>query len=198
MPERCASIRPSALLVAALAASSVALSVALAVLALRPRPVLLVPGVPEARVVLPEEVPHAAVRRFGLLYLAYFDSYTPATLEERSNYLLRFVAPEIHESVVRSLSERASFAARARESSTLVLPLPEACQVSETEGGLFRFSAVAHRRVHIASVLKIEERLRYTLDLRPALPTSDDPYGFVVVAQGIERLEAQEVVDDRR
>jgi len=191
-------LRPTLFLVGVLVLSSAVLSVALAVSALRPRPIVIVPGAENRQVVVPEQIPDAAVKKFGLLYLSYFDAYTPTTIEERSNYVLRLVAPEQLEAVVKSLSERATFVVRARESCTLVLPLPEACGVASVANGLIRFSTVAERRILIAGSLKSVEQVEYVLDLRPALPSEVDPYGLVVVRQSIRSRGQAQVDDDRR
>jgi hypothetical protein len=192
--------RPRLLLfgAAALLGSQLVVSAALAFVALRSRPTLVIPGVRESQVVLPEEIPDAAVKTFSLLYLRYFDDYTPPTIEERSNYALRFVSPERLEAATHSLSERASYVARAKESSHLVLPLPSACAVERIGAGLFRFTAVAERRILIASELKDASRVRYTIELRTGLPTEEDPYGLLVVAQSIRLESPKEAVDERR
>ncbi len=177
--------------------ATAALSVALAVVALRPPRVLAVPGVREARVVVADQVPDGAVRRFGLLYLYHFDDYTPLTVEERSNWALQYVAPDHQEKVAKSLSERASYVARARESSQLVLPVPGQCEVTRTKDGLLRFAATATRTIYIAGERKSEERLRDLLELRPALAGDDEPYGFQVVGQSV-RSEPTLTAEPRR
>jgi hypothetical protein len=182
---------------AALLLSQLVLSAALAAVALRPRPVLLVPGARDQRVVIPEEVPDDAVKRFGLLYLRYFDCYIPQTVEEQSNHVLRYVAVERLEAVQKALSERAAYVLRAREASHLTLPLPAACTVERIQAGLLRFTATAVRTIHIAGERKSMSRVRYVLDLRPDLPSDEDPYGLVVVAQSI-REEPMEVGDGKR
>jgi hypothetical protein len=177
--------------ISALLAATLALSVALTVVALRPREVVVVPGVRESQVVLPEQVPDDAVKRFGLLYLRYFDSYLPQTIEEQSNHLLRFVARERLEEAQRALSERASYVLRAKEVSHLALPLPASCAV-ERIGRRFRFTAIAIRTTYIAGERKTVDRVTYTLDLAPDLPTEEDPYGLVVVGQSMK----QEPIED--
>lgn len=169
---------------AILLAGNLLLSIGLTAAGLRRSPVVVVPGVREHQVVLPDEVPDQAVRRFALLYLSFFDNYTPETVEDRSNFLLRFVAAEHLESVVKMLSERAEFVLRAKESAQLVLPPPtrgEALEVSHPAGGVFRMTTVGERRIYIASELKTTEKVRYVIDLKPSLPTDEDPYGFAVV-----------------
>ncbi len=177
---------------ALLLAATLGLSVCLCVLALQPRAVIVVPGVAGRRVVLPDEVPDEAVKRFGLLYLRYFDCYLPQTIEEQSNHLLRYVARERLEAAQRALSERASYVLRAKEVSHLALPLPAACAVERPSSGLFRFTATGLRTTYIAGERKTAVRVTYTLDLAPDLPGDEDPYGLVVVAQAMR----QEPVED--
>jgi len=188
------STRPLLIAVGALLLGNVILSGALAALALRPAPVVVAPGVRDHQVVVPDQVPDAAVRKFATLYLTFFDAYTPETVEERSTYLLRFVAPEYLKTVTQVLTERAIYVVRTKESTQLTLPPPtllEASQVTRHEGGVLRFTAAAERRIYIASELKIAQRLRYILDLKPTLPSDEDPYGFVVVGQQVRAEPAQ-------
>ena len=182
---------PRALLgaIGALLGANLVLSGAVAAVALRRPPVVVVPGVRESQVVAPDQVPDAAARKFAHLYLAYFDDYTPETVEERSTFILRFVAPEILGRVRRELQERATYVVRAQESSHLTLPPPDlspaAAALERLEGGLLRVEVVGVRRTAIAAEPKGAARLRYVLTLRPVLPTDQDAYGFVVVGQTI-------------
>ena len=179
------SHRPLVGLVAALLLAVVLLSGALVWTALRPGPVLIVPGVRENQIAIPEEIPPAALRKFARLYLIAFDDYTPETIEERSNDLLRLVAPEAQEKVRRELLERATYVVRTRESSHLVLSRPGQEEVERLPGGLFQVSLLADRHVYIASEGKGSSRIRYWLTLRAAFPTDGDAFGFVVVGQTI-------------
>jgi hypothetical protein len=175
--------------IGALLGANLILSGAVAAVALRRLPVVVVPGVRESQVVVPDQVPDAAARKFVHLYLGYFDDYTPETIEERSSFILRFVAPEILGGVRRELQERATYVVRAQESSHLTLPPPDlspaAAGLERLEGGLLRIEVSGLRRTTIASEPKGAARIRYVLTLRPVLPTDRDAYGFVVVAQTI-------------
>lgn len=182
---------PKALLgaIGALLGANFILSGAVAAVALRRSPVVVVPGVRESRVVLPDQVPDAAARKFAHFYLGIFDDYTPETIEERSTYVLRFVAPEILGQVRRELQERATYVVRAQEASHLTLPPPDlsptAPALERLEGGLLRIEVTGVRRTTIAAEPKGAARIRYTLTLRPVLPTDQDAYGFVIVGQTI-------------
>lgn len=185
-------MRALPLIAVVLAIASTALSVALAVVAVRPTRVVLVPGVQERGVRIAGEVPDSAVRTFGLLYLYHFEDYSPATVEARSNFVLQFIAPEHQDEAWKSLSDRATYVLRAREASQLVLPLPAECEVDRTEGGTFRFTAVATRTIYVAGEAKSEEKIRYVLELRPIVPSIENPYGFLVLGQSIRTEEKRE------
>lgn len=188
LEKRIRATRPLVVAVGALLVGNVILSAALAAVALRPAPVVVAPGVRDHQVVVPDQVPDAAVRKFATLYLTFFDAYTPETVEERSTYLLKFVAPEYLKTVSQILTERATYVVRTKESAQVTLPpptLPDASQVTRHEGGVLRFATAAERRIYIASELKATQRLRYVLDLKPTIPSDEDPYGFVVVGQQI-------------
>lgn len=184
---RTSNPRPSlSVLVGGLAVGVAVLSAALAWAALRPAPVVVVPGVRTNQVAIPEEIPAAAARKFAYLYLSFFDDYTPETVEDRSTYLLRLLAPEVLEKVRRELLERATYVIRTRESSHLLLPpLPEGgdSKIERLPGGLLRLEVAAERRIYIASEEKGRARMRYTLLLRPAFPSDQDSFGFVVAGQ---------------
>lgn len=184
--------RSLALVAAALAVGSAALSVALTVVALRAPRMVLVPGVQEREVRIAGEVPDSAVRHFGIHYLYHFEDYTPATVEARSNYVLQFIAPEHQESAWKALSERATYVVRAKEASQLLLPLPAECEVEHLPEGTLRFTARAARTIYVAGEAKSEEKIRYVLELRPILPSIENPYGFLVLSQSIKSEEKKE------
>ena len=189
------TIRPLVVAIGALLLVTVVLSGALTGMALRDTPVRVVPGIREDQIRVPGEIPDAAALKFSLLYLSYFDGYTPETVEDRSNYILRFVAPEHLEKVARALSERATYVLKTRESSQLTLPppfSPPASGVSRLPGGVLRVSVVAERRIYIASQLKTVQRIRYELDLRPSLPPDRDAFGFQVVGQHSRAVSDEE------
>lgn len=176
---------PLPILIGGLLTANLLLAGALAWMALRPRPVVVIPGVRENQIAIPEEIPPAALRKFARLYLITFDDYTPETIEERSNDLLRLVAPEAQEKVRRELLERATYVVRTRESSHLVLPRPGQEEVERLPGGLFHVSLLADRYVYIASQGKGSSRVRYLLTVRATFPSDGDAFGFVVVGQTI-------------
>jgi hypothetical protein len=172
--------------VALLAAANVALTAALVTVSLRGRPTLVVPGVKRAEVSIPSQVPDEAVRHFAILYLLYFDDYSPATAVDRANYLLRFVSADRVETARRGLEERATYIVRARESSQLSPPLPEHAQVERLEDGRYRVRLSALRRTLIADVPKEVLDVRYGLDVAPVVPSVTNPFGLVVTGQTID------------
>lgn len=184
--------RSLSLVAAALAVGSAALSVALTVVALRSPRMVLVPGVQDREVRLAGEIPDSAVRNFGIHYLYHFEDYSPATVEARSNYVLAFIAPENQEKAWKDLSDRATYVIRAKEASQILLPLPSECEVERLPEGILRFTARATRIIYVAGEAKSEEKIRYLLELRPVLPSVENPYGFQVLLQKIRSEEKKE------
>lgn len=186
---------PLGMLLAGLLATNVLLAGGLVYAALRRPPVLVIPGVRENQVLLPEEVPTAAAIKFVHLYLSYFEDYTPESVEERSTFVMRFVSPALAEGVRRELLERATYVVRTKESSQLTLSPPDLSpdgaktQVERLPDGLLRVRAAGERRIYIASELKSTSRMSYAVALRPRLPTDQDAFGFEVVGQTIRPEE---------
>lgn len=173
-----------------LAAANVALTAGLLFVGHRGRPTLVVPGVNRELVSVPSRVPDDALRHFAILYLLYFDDYSPATAVDRANYLLRFVSADRIETARRALEERATYIVRARESSQLSPPLPEEVRVEELPGGRYRVALTARRRTLIADVPKEVLDVRYALDVAPVVPSVTNPFGLVVTGQAIDARPA--------
>jgi hypothetical protein len=172
--------------VAILAAANVALTAAVVTVSLRGRPTLVVPAVQREQVSVPSQVPDEAIRHFAILYLLYFDDYSPATAVDRANFLLRFVSADRVETARRALEERATYVVRARESSQLSPPLPEEAQVERLEDGRYRVRLRALRRTLIADIPKEVLDVRYGLDVAPVVPSETNPFGLVVTGQTID------------
>lgn len=188
--------------VALLAAANAALTATTLYASLRGRPTLVVPGVKRELVSLPSQVPDQALRHFALLYLLYFDDYSPATVVDRANYLLRLVSADRVETARRALEERATYVVRARESSQLSPPLPEEVEVERLENGRYRVTLRARRRTLIADAPKELLEVHYRLEVAPVVPSVTNPFGLVVTDQAIETRtasgpEAKEAGDGR-
>ena len=169
-----------------LGTTNAALAAGVLYVGLRARPTLVVPGVKRSEVSIPSQVPDEAIRHFAILYLLYFDDYSPATAVDRANYLLRFVSADRVEAARRALEERATYVVRARESSQLSPPLPEAARVERLEDGRYRVKLSALRRTLIADVPKELLEVRYVLDVAPIVPSATNPFGLVVTSQTID------------
>jgi hypothetical protein len=169
-----------------LAAANAALTATTLYVSLRGRPTLVVPGIKREQVNLPSHVPDEALRHFAILYLLYFDDYSPATAVDRANYLLRLVSADRVETARRALEERASYVVRARESAQLSPPLPEEVQVERLKNGRYRMSLRALRRTLIADAPKELLEVRYGIEVAPAVPSVTNPFGLVVTDQTIE------------
>lgn len=168
------------------------LGVALAVLALRPHPLVVTPMVRDAQLVVPGQVPPDAVRRFALHYLYFLDDYTAHTVKDRSNYVLRFISPAFAEKAAKDLTDRLRYVERAREAAQLVTPPPADIEIVRTGAGTYRALVLAVKRIYIGDRLTQESHVRYTLEVKSVLPTEGDPYGFVVVGQSVEAVVPKE------
>lgn len=173
-----------------LAGLNIVLTAAVITVSFRGRPTLVVPGVPRELVSVPSRVPDETIRNFAILYLLYFDDYSPATVVERANYLLRFVSTDRVETARRALEERATYVVRAREASQLSPPLPEDVQVERLGNGRYRVALTALRRTTIADAPKEVLETRYVLDVAPVVPSETNTFGLVVTAQTIEARTA--------
>ena len=184
--------------VAGLLLGIVALAAGTLYFAFQGRPTLIVPGVRGEVVSLPSEVPESSLRNFAILYLLYFDDYSPATIEDRTKFLLRLVSSDRVEAARRSLEERATYVIRARESSLLSPPLPEAVTVERTPRRTYQIEVKALRRTFIADAPKEVMHVRYRLDLVPTVPSETNPYGLVVAGQAIESRPASDTGTPRK
>lgn len=173
-----------------LAAGNVLLTVGVLYFGLRGRPTLVVPGVKEEFVSVPSQVPEGSIRNFAILYVLYFDDYSPVTAVDRANYLLRLVSADRIEAARHALEERATYVVRARESSQLSPPLPEQIEVHRLENGQYRVVMTALRRTLIADALKEVLEVRYVLDVALVVPSETNAFGLVVTSQAIETRAA--------
>jgi hypothetical protein len=162
----------------ALLAANVVLAASLAGVALRPRPVRVVPSARAAEELLPGEVPGAASREFALRYVLHFDNFTPSTLDATESVLQRMVAARSWSRASQTLERRRRLVQEGRMSSQVV-------PVSAEPAGL-RVVVRAVRRVFIADRLSREAPVRYTVELERQAPTDLNPYGLAVVSQEIE------------
>jgi hypothetical protein len=172
-------LRP-AVIAGSLLAANVALSGALAVAALRPRPLRLVPSARSAEELLPGAVPEAAVREFALRYVTHFDNYTPGTIDAAEQAVKRMVSARTASRAAQGLERRRTLSTEGRMAS-------QAIPVSASVEGS-RATVEALRRIFVSDKLSRESRVRYRLELERQPPTELNPFGLAVVSQEIEDL----------
>ncbi|MBI2930232.1 MAG: hypothetical protein HYY16_01155 [Planctomycetes bacterium] len=174
-------------LATAAASGAVALlSAALAFCALRPRPVVVVPGAAAPRIASPGDVPDAAAVSFCLIHIYEFDSFTPGTIETATRSLKGRIAPRAWAEAGEGLDRRARVIQEGRISSQVVVD-PQG-RVERAPQGTIAVTLEGTRRVFIADKLSREERVRYRLELEPCAPTSGNPHGLAVLAQSVEEV----------
>jgi hypothetical protein len=147
--------------------------------------VVLVPGVQSDRQVAAGDPPPEAVRDFVLLYLAHFDNYTPATIEETTRYLEGWLSPKFFSQASEALRRRKDLVGQSRMASQLLLPSITEAGVKRSGEGEFQVTLVGTRRVYIADRLQSETALAYTVAVEPGTPTIRNPYGLYVTGQFI-------------
>ncbi len=169
-------LRPS-VIAGALLGTNLVLAAALALSALAPRRIVVVPSARAGAELLPGAVPEAAAREFALRYVLHFDNYTPATIEASTEALRRMVSARSWSGASEALEKRQRVALEGRMSSQ-VLPL------SARAAGL-RVTVEAVRRTFISDRLSREARVRYAVELERQPATEACPFGLGVVGQEV-------------
>lgn len=160
--------------------ANVVLAAGLAVSALRPRPVVVVPSAKATEALVPGSVPAAAAREFALRYVLHFDNYTPATIADTHEVLRRMVSPRSWTRAVAALDRRREVADEGRMSSQ-VIPLS-----ARVDGLVVTVKAL--RRTFIADTLSRESTVRYVVTLERQPPTEPNPFGLAVISQEITEV----------
>ena len=184
-----------ALVVMALA--NIALAIALICEASSRKTVVVVPGVRTAREVAANEPPAEVVRDFVLLYLAHFDNYTPATVDEVTRYIEGWLSPRFYTQATNALARRKDLVGQSRMASQLLLPKRDDASVRHLDGS-YEVSLAGLRRVYIADKLQSESTLIYTVVVEVGTPTLRNPYGLYVTGQLIAPKVEQNANEPQR
>lgn len=153
------------------------LAMGLTAVALRPKPVVVIPSAVAESELLPRSVPDGTAREFALRYVLHFDNFTPSTLEATQQVLQRMISARSWNGAMQSLEKRRQVVQEGRMSSQVI---PIASRVS----GL-TVSIDAVRRTFISDRLSREVRVRYDVTLERQPPTDPNPFGLGVVSQVI-------------
>lgn len=183
---------------AVLVLTNLGLSCALIQEASARKTVVLVPGIHAERKVNAGDPPPEAVRDFVLLYLAHFDNYTPATIEETTRYLEGWLSPRFFSQASEALRRRKDLVGQSRMASQLLLPGIAEAGVKKSGDGEFQVTLVGTRRVYIADKLQSETALAYTVAVEPGAPTIRNPYGLYVTGQFISPKVNRDVNEDSK
>lgn len=178
MDRRSAALLRPPVIAAALMGANLLLAAGLVAVALRPRPVRVLPSAVAEAELWPGAVPAAATREFALRYVLHLDNYTPATIEASTRTLKAMIAPRNWSAASEALDRRLKIALEGRMGSQS-LPL------EATVDGL-RVSIRALRRTFIADKLSRENRVTYELVLERQPATEPNPFGLGVVSQSVK------------
>lgn len=184
MDRRSAALLRPPVIAAGLMAANLLLAAGLVALALRPRPVRVLPSATAEAELWPGAVPAASAREFALSYVLHLDNYTPATIEASTRTLKAMIAPRNWSSAAGALDRRLKIALEGRMGSQA---LPTEAKVD----GL-RVQVEALRRTFIADKLSRESRVTYELVLERQPATEPNPFGLGVVSQTVREEAPRE------
>jgi len=165
------------LIAGALVAMNGVLALGLAISALRPRPVVVVPSARAGGELLPGAVPEETAREFGVRYVLHFDNFTPSTLDATQQVLQRMIGARSWSGATQALEKRRQVVQEGRMSSQ-VIPLS-----TRVEG--LKVTVDALRRTFISDRLSREAKVRYEVTLERQPATESNPFGLGVVTQVI-------------
>jgi hypothetical protein len=161
----------------ALVGMNLLLAAGLALSALRPRPVLVLPAARAGAELHPGAVPEEAAREFALRYVLHFDNFTPSTLDACHQVLQRMIASRSWSGATQALEKRRQVVQEGRMSSQVI---PLSTRVSGLD-----VTIEALRRTFISDRLSREAKVRYEVTLERQPATDPNPFGLGVVSQVI-------------
>lgn len=152
----------------------------------RPREVVVVPGAPGERVLLPGDPTAAGARRFALLFAIHLDNFTSATFPAQARRVRSLVAPDLVE-MDRILERRSRLARGADLASSLFVNLDTVSTRAVAEGYEVQFEGL--RRQYVGGRKSWEAPFRYRVRVRSVPPTAGNPYGLEVCGLAVEKRD---------
>jgi hypothetical protein len=181
--------RPAvALVVIVLCAANIVLAAATAHVAMRPKPIVAVPGAPSPRTIEPDRVDPAMLDAFARLYVAHVDNYTPETVEEATERVARWIAPQAATAFAGEARRRIERSKRERIAHQVVLEESRA-QVVDRGEGIYEVAVDARLARYFGDRLGQTVRARYLVYIRTGTATESNPYGLWIL--GHRLLEEQ-------
>jgi len=155
------------------------------------RPIYYVGTRGDSAVVPPGRVPQESLKDLALIYLATFETYTPATIAENDKALKVFVSPRHFESFGKILDGRRDVVLHGGVTSVLV---PDHASVKSTrlQDGRYEVRMRGVRKTYLADQLDRHAQVEYLLYFEVAAPTLTNPSGLYVVGQRFREIRQED------
>lgn len=183
--------------IVALLAVDVFLTALAAYLALKPRPMVVVPGAQERAV--PADTPDEnSILSFGLLLAMNFDNYTHTTIDEQDRFVMSKASPRFATELERVLADRKALVKESKMSSQIAIVDPATVTVKPSPSGFWDVEFRAAKQVFVADRLSWRDRFEYRIAVEAAPPTRANPYGLALAGISIAKAGGKNAnVEDR-
>jgi hypothetical protein len=170
-----------------LLAVDLALAAVVAYLAIRPAPVVVVPGAQAERVVKPASPDDASISSFALLVATNLENFAHTTLDEQDRFVLAKVSPRFATELERVILERKALVKESKMSSQLAVE-PASVAVRRSDQGFWEVQFQAVKQVFVADRLSWRDRFAYRVAVEAMAPTRSNPYGLGLAGISISKI----------
>jgi hypothetical protein len=166
------------------------LAAVVAYLALRPVPVVVVPGADAQRIVNPDTPDDRSISSFALLVAINFDNFAHTTLDEQDRFVLAKVSPRFATELERVILERKTLVKESKMSSQLAVD-PASVAVVKSAQGFWEVQFQAVKQVFVADRLSWRDRFAYRVAVETMAPTRSNPFGLGLAGISISKITEQ-------
>jgi len=170
-----------------LLAVDLALAAVVGYLAIRPVPVVVVPGAQAERVVKPALPDDASISNFALLVATNFENFAHTTLDEQDRFVLAKVSPRFATELERVILERKALVKESKMSSQIAVE-PTSVAVRRSNQGFWEVQFRAVKQVFVADRLSWRDRFAYRVAVEAMAPTRSNPYGLGLAGISISKI----------
>jgi hypothetical protein len=181
-------------MIVALLAVDLVLTTLVAYLALKPQPMVVVPGAQIERAVQAASPDEKSITSFGLLVAMNFDNFTHTTVEEQDGFVLSKVSARFATELERVLMERKALVKESKMSSQIAID-PSSVTVRPSPSGFWDVEFRAVKQVFVADRLSWRDRFEYRIAVEAASPTRSNPYGLALAGISIAKVGGRNAED---
>lgn len=177
-------------LVVILAVANIVLLAIVAWLALKPEPVIVVPGLKEKAVLSADTPEHGTIRDYAILAVLTFEDFKHTTIEGQDAYLLHRVSHAFTTQMERVLEERRLMVKESKMSSSLAIDR-DSITVERASEKLWQVTFIGFKEVLVAGKLSWSGKFEYKVAVTPGHPTSRNPSGLYLAGLAISKVEEE-------